>query len=237
MRFKCPNCETVYDVPENKLVRSAKLRCSVCGCVWKMTETPQEDFHEPETESFDPYADEIEGDFSRFIPKPPAEEETNEQVLNSFLETPFIDTEQQKRKNKRSAVVFFALGTLLLFVSIVLMGTHQTPKPSVSFENVRYFFEEKEFKRFLTMEGALINKTEQFVLVPEFDVRFFNKTGVNIANQKIPTRLEPLKPLEPAKFSFQIERPPATAESVELVLKQIQPVDVKETVTKTTNPS
>jgi len=268
MRFECPNCSTVYDVPDDKVGRTAKLKCSVCGDIWKIAVPKQsEDVVSPEEEfakavdSFEaapfegenPFAQDVSAEedvpseeeipdedaapeeedvspdegatsgYSQFVPPPPEEEPVNIEDLNAFFDYAPNMEAARAAERKRRTVLLGATGVFLFFAAIVLMLFAPEKDLPASFENVRYFFSEEEYKHFLNVEGAIVNKASVPAVVGGFSVRFFNKSGVNIANQTMQAVLPVLKPAEPVPFALKIERPPSTAQKIELVLKKVRP--------------
>lgn len=226
MRFICPSCETEYDIPDGKVRNALKLRCNVCGCVSKIPvavqneESEQEDVSpETQTNSVDPYIEDfIEGDFSAFIPVKKQKEDFEPPLPNDFFAPPedAFPFQDNAKRNMRTALMLLACSIVLLFVSALVKIYGKAPPPPVGFENVTYYFTEEDYKRFLIITGTLVNKTKENVSVPAFSVRFFNKTNVMLAKQKIPTVLPLITPESALPFSLRIERPPSSAEKVEL---------------------
>ena len=288
MRFECPNCSTVYDVPDDKVGRTAKLKCSVCGNIWKITlpsqpddvlagqeafskavdsfeedspfendapfeengsveeklpsqeENPSEaeaEVGETEPEDDTPAKEEAPADYSQFVPPPPEPEDpVNIDDLNAFFDYAPDAKAVRAAENKRKAALLAAAGVFLFFAAIVLMIFAPEKDLPVSFENVRYFFSEEDYKHFLNVEGAVVNKATVTAEVGEFSVRFFNKSGINIANQTMPSVLPALPPAKPVPFALKIERPPATAQKIELILKEVRPAPVVDAAQKTPEP-
>ena len=242
MRFTCPSCQTVYDVPDGKIQNAPKMRCKICNHVWKITPHFEENPPETEkTESVDPFAGDIdENDFSRFVPKREEPEEDPPAALDDFLETPFFEKTHAKNQKIRAALCFLLLGLGLFAAGIAIKAFNSNPPPPVGFENVSYHFAEEDYKRFLVLSGKLVNKTDQPASVALFFVRFFNKSNINLANQKIPVVLPVLPPEGTQPFTLRIERPPSSAERIELILKDVSllPSEQSAAVTQTTaNPT
>lgn len=221
MRFVCPSCQTEYEIPDDKAQNSAKVRCSVCGFIWKFA--PPENQEKDETPvSIDPYAD-VRDDFPSFAPLGGNKKDDEITPPDSFFESPVHVREEDDtpRRNARRALNLIFSSFVMVAAAFALKFFYQKPVVPVGFENVSYNFVEEDYKRFLAVEGALVSKTPHAVKIPTVWARFFGKGNIALTEQEIAVDLPVLMPQSTQKFALKIERPPSSAVKAELVLKNI----------------
>ena len=74
MRVTCPNCATVYNLPDQNMREGAKLRCTVCKHVFPLLENGVSDLgqsHRSLNQDFDQQAEASRGDFGKPVPRAP----------------------------------------------------------------------------------------------------------------------------------------------------------------------
>lgn len=81
MNVTCPECSTVYRLPDEKAKKGAKLRCSVCRCVFKLPEI-EELLELPKERPLDPLA--LAADGEVFLPNDTEEKQADASQNLSF---------------------------------------------------------------------------------------------------------------------------------------------------------
>ncbi len=267
MLFTCPQCRTLYDVPDAKARNVHRMRCAVCGCVWDTAPEPEPAFFPEAVEQEAASAEDLpagsgEAVFSDVRPETfaPADEEFREVDFrmeededpfdgsggeddvsfdfNASSNAPKDDAADFKipafdgvfrEPEKKPAPGYLAwvkplyfLSIACLFGAIYLLFFHKTPSVPLTFHAVSYEFIEQDYRRYLIMHAALHNESDQFAKLDTFKIKFFDSRDRNILDMEVASPLRVLPAGKTGTFDLRVERPPANASKVELVLEAVQ---------------
>lgn len=260
MLYTCPKCHTVYDVPAEKARTVSKMKCAVCGNVWRITE--EADDVENNREPFEPalpdvsssFAEETvqreplssEGEELTYVEDEyPAQEAYSEEAPAypdetydfhasydeplpnpDFIKNPFDTVLNEAAKEKPPSYFswvkpLYFLSVLFIFMTVYLFFFYMPSKVPLTFKNISYDFQEKDFRPYLTVHATLFNESEKDAKFDAFKVRFIDSSGRPIIDTDVPvTGFLPAK--EIGVFDATIERPPANAVKVQLMLEKIE---------------
>lgn len=116
----------------------------------------------------------------------------------------------------------YFLSIICLFGAIYLLFFHKTPSVPLTFQAVSYEFIEQDYRRYLIMHAALHNESDKFAKLDTFKIKFFDSRERNILDMEVASPLRVLPAGKTGTFDLRVERPPANASKVELVLEAVQ---------------
>lgn len=280
MLFTCPQCQTLYDVPDAKARNVHRMRCAVCGRVWDTAPEPGPElspasgeqeagpaenlppdssdavFSDVRPETFAPAAEEFrEVDFRMEENRDPFDpNHTGDDNVSFDFNAPSNAAKGEdpdfkiptfdgvfREPEKKTGPGYLAwvkplyfLSIACLFGAIYLFFFHKTPSVPLTFHAVSYEFIEQDYTRYLIMHAALHNESGKFAKLDTFKIKFFDSRERNILDMEIASPLRVLPAGKTGTFDLRVERPPANAAKVKLVLDTVElsetpfPVPAKE---------
>ena len=224
MIILCPNCATQFAVPDHAIPPSGRrVRCSRCGNEWVQTLEDAEGQAEIQDVLSRLHADETLDE------SPEADPETHEDFtrpLRGISQLPAVPREREHTGGRKLA--FFTLLLLACAIALVryrdrlpMLGSlynaiGMTETRGLAFENMKFTRKPSGGTFELAVEGDVVNRGKQLMLVPPVKITLYTQSGHEIGTLQYPAPGSPLKPGE--KLHIQPEITNVSPSAVRMVL-------------------
>lgn len=202
MLITCPKCRTNYNVPSIADNPEQKVRCVKCGHVWK----PAMDMVDPVFLNFSLIDKEVEEEQKALSASAPAFQE-------------FFKEETEIKKDNLSKWIYplFFLSLFCIAASIYLFFFHIPERSAVTLQTISYEMAQQDYKKYLILQAAAFNNTDEDIRPEEFTVYFIDENDNTLTTAVLPSPIDVLPARGINQLKFQIERPPS--KTVQAVLK------------------